>query len=99
MSLTLEIVCTAAATLALFGAPSLLLARTSGLGLGPVGRPLAEMALRLFLVAVLAVALAVAAPEHGVALLLTIAATYFAAALLDGVRRFRNRGTIACSAR
>lgn len=97
MSLTIEIVCTAAATLALFGAPSLLLARIGGLG--PVGRPLAEMALRLFLVAALAVALALAGPEHRVARLLTIAATYLAAALLDGVRRFRNRGTVACSAR
>jgi hypothetical protein len=97
MSLTIEIVCTAAATLALFGAPSLLLARAGALG--PVGRPLAEMALRLVLVAALAVALALAAPEHRVARLLTIAATYFAAALLDGVRRFRNRGAIACSAR
>jgi hypothetical protein len=99
MSLPIEIVCAAAATLALFGAPSLLLARTSGLGLGPVGRPLAEMTMRLLLVSALAVALAVAAPEHRVANLLTIAATYVAAALLDGVRRFRKRGAAACSAR
>jgi hypothetical protein len=98
MSLTIEIVCAAAATLALFGAPALLLARVGGLG--PVGRPLAEMAMRLFSVAALAVAVAIAAAEERrVALLLTIAATYFAAALADGVRRFRNRGTVACSAR
>lgn len=99
MSLTIEIAATAAATLALFGAPALLLARARGSGLGPVGRPLAEMALRLLLVFGLAVALALLAPQDRVALLLTIAATYFAAALLDGIRRFRNRGTFACSAR
>ena len=99
MSLTIEIAATAAATLALFGAPALLLARAGGSGLGPVGRPIAEMVLRLFLVVGLAVALALTAPQHGVALLITIAATYFAAALFDGIRRFRNRGTFACSAR
>lgn len=97
MSLPIEIVCAAAATLALFGAPALLLARAGGLG--PVGRPLAEMALRLLLVSTLAVALALAAPDHRVAILLTIAATYLAAALLDGVRRFRKRESVACSAR
>lgn len=98
MSLTIEIVGAAAATLALFGAPSLLLKRVGGLG--PVARPLAGMVMRLFLVAGLAVGVAIAAPdERRVALLITIAATYFAAALGDGVRRFRNRGALACSAR
>lgn len=98
MSLTIEIVCAAVATLVLFGAPALLLARVGGLG--PVARPLAGMTMRLFSVALLAAGVAIAATDdRRVALLLAIAATYFAAALADGVWRFRNRGAVACTAR
>lgn len=52
---------------------------------------LAAAGIRLVLAALLALGLGLRVSEHRVALVLAVGATYFAAALLDGVLAFRSR--------
>jgi hypothetical protein len=52
---------------------------------------LAAAGIRLVLAALLALGLGLRVAEHRVALVLAVGATYFAAAVLEGVLAFRNR--------
>ena len=97
MNLWLSIAVAAVATLALFGACGMLVAR--GLRLRGVNAQLAETLLRLSLALVAAVVIAASRTEHRVALVFTVGATYFAAAIGDGVVKYRKRGATECLTR
>jgi len=91
MTVAWQVVVVAAGTGAMFFGAAPLLAR--GLHLRGTGVQLAAMALRLLLAAVLALALGLSRLDHRVALVFTVGAAYFAAAVIDGARHFRRRET------
>lgn len=97
MSLWFEIALTVAALLALFVGSTRLAARS--LHLDGVRGQLVATLLRLSLTLVVAIGIAVGAGDHRVALLFTVGATYFAATLVDGLVKFRNRETDGCRTR
>ncbi len=97
MNLWLQIGLAVAASLALFVAAAWLVARV--LHLTGVKAQLAATLLRLFPTVILALGVAFSGWHHRVALLFTVGATYFAAALVDGIWKFRNREAAGCPAR
>ena len=106
MRLWLEITLVAAGTAALVvGMPFLVaralrLLRRSGAGAPfQTFAALPVIGVRLGAAVLLAGALAASGTQHRVALVFTVGATYFAAALVDGVVRYRNRETSGCSTR
>ena len=103
MRLWLEIALVAAGTATLVVGMPFLVARVLRLlrldGAGASFRTLASMGARLGAALLLAGALAASGSQHRVALVFTVGATYFAAALVDGVVRYRNRETSGCSTR
>lgn len=70
------------------------LARVLRLKGGPDGMQaqLAAMAVRLLLAALTALGFGLSGLEHRVALVFTVGAAYFAAAMVEGTRQFRRRG-------
>lgn len=97
MTLWIQIALVAAATSAVVFAAGPLLAR--GLRLNAIQAQFAAMAARLATALLLATALAASGAEHRIALVFTVGAAYFAAALVDGLKKFRNRETNGCLTR
>jgi len=103
VQIAVQIGVVAAGTLVLFAAPSWLFARAGfaaprvrDVSAHVVAIALAAMGLRLLLVAAFALALGLRRGEHAAAHVATVGATYVLAALVDGVRRFKRRGSVAC---
>ncbi len=93
MGLALQLFGAALGTGVLFFGCGPLLARVLRLKGGPDGvqAQLAAMAVRLLLAALLALAFALSGLEHRAALVFSVGAAYFAAAMVDGMRKFRRR--------
>ncbi len=87
MTLLLQIVFVAALTMALFFGTTSVVARV--LQMTREKAHLAAMGVRLFLVVLLVVLLLVSGTEHRIALVFTVGAASFAAAVVDGLRLFR----------
>jgi len=106
MRLWLEIALVAAGTATLVVGLPFLVARVLRLlrldGAGASFRTLAALpviGVRLGAALLLAGTLAASGSQHRVALVFTVGATYFAATLVEGVVRYRNRETSGCSTR
>lgn len=93
MELALQMAAVALGTTVLFFGCAPLLARSLRLkdGSDGVQAQLAAMTVRLLLAALLALGFALSGLEHRVALVFTVGAAYFAAALVDGARHFLRR--------
>jgi hypothetical protein len=89
MKLALEMAGAVVATCLLFFCAGPLLAR--GLRLKGIQAQFAAIGVRLFTTVLLALSLAFSGLEDRVALIFTVGATYFAAAMFDGARHFRKR--------
>ena len=89
MKLALEIAGAVVATCLLFFCVGPLLAR--GLQMKGIWAQFAAIGVRLFATVLLALSLAFSGLEDRVALIFTVGATYFAAAMIDGARHYRRR--------
>ncbi len=89
MTLLLQVLAVAVATLAIFFGTAPLLAR--GLRLDREKAQLAGMGVRFLLVMLLVVGLLLGGSEHRLALVFTVGAASFAAAMIDGARLYRAR--------
>ena len=97
MSLWIQILLVAAITLAVFAVATALVARLLRLS-GPRAH-VAATVVRFSLAVALAIGLAASRLEHRIALVFTVGAAYFAAALFDGLRRFRQPERNECRTR